>query len=170
MQDIVVIKNSKNAAKRMLSVIYTSVLAAICILLVLSSALLSSIAFLKAPENTAQLFGYKFFYCENDLSEPNIKGGSLVIVKNSDDDEFYTPQSLSKNAVLVIPGAGKLILENGVWIILCFSIPLSSLFLILLLSELKKLFVKSNQNKMQVQLEIAENNEVEEIYEKEISL
>lgn len=140
MQENFCADNRKSTAlKSRLSIALTVILAIVSAVLVLFSALACCAAYNKKAENTIELFGYKIFYCENDIEGTDIKGGSLVIVKNSDNDEFYKADFLSENAVLVVENLGSVIKNSGFYIVLCIMIPFAFIFIIVLLSELKKL-------------------------------
>ncbi len=147
-------KNEKSDVKKVLSALLLSALSITCALLVLAAGFISKIAFSKASENTVEVFGYKVFYSENDIEGTHIKGGSLILVKNTNDDEFYTPQSLSENAALIIPNAGLVLKEDAAYIALSISIPMAFLFLALLLSEIRKLFARRDEKKMQQQIKM----------------
>lgn len=125
--------------KSRISIVLTVILAILSLMLVLLSGLVCSAAFNKSAENTTELFGYKFFYCENDIEGTDIKGGSLVVIKDSDSDEFYEADFLSENAVLVVEGLGTMIKQSGFYMALCMMIPFAFVFIIVLLRELKKL-------------------------------
>lgn len=146
--------------KSRFSIVLTVILAIVSLVLVLFSALVCSAAFNKSAENTAELFGYKFFYCENDIEGTYIKEGSLVVIKNSDNDEYYTTEYLSKNAVLVVKNAGILIKNNGFYITLCIMIPFIFMFAVILLTEIKKLYSRHAQKPVS-ELEFKEISEEE---------
>ncbi|MEE1279687.1 MAG: hypothetical protein UHH95_02510 [Oscillospiraceae bacterium] len=150
------VQKDRTDVKKAISAVLLAFLSAVCALLVLISGFISTIAFSKTPENTVELFGYKVFYSENDIEGTDIKGGSLIFVKNTDDDEFYTPQFLFENATLIIPRAGIILKENAAYIALSASVPMAFLFLALLISELNKLSFLRNEKKIQLQIETCE--------------
>lgn len=148
--------NSKKSVKHRISVVFWGLLCALCFLLVLASVFVSRIAFSDTPENTAQILGYKLYFCVDDIAGTDIKSGSLLIIKNSNDDEYYTASTLAQNAVLVLDGAGDLLKENGGWIALCLMTPPMLLFVMILLFELKKLFLRRDEIKMNSEFKIVE--------------
>ena len=125
--------------------------AVISALLVLFSILVCSAAFSSKNENTAQLFGYKFFYSENDIEGTDIKGGSLIVIKNSDNDDFYKADFLSQNAVLVIEDLGYALKENGFFMALCIMIPFMFAFLAILVWEVRKLYYSRLQKPVDIE-------------------
>lgn len=135
-----------SAHKSRFSIIITVILAAISVVLVLFSALVCYAAFNKGAENTAGLFGYKLFYCENDIEGTDIKKGSLVVIKNSDSDEYYEAQFLSENAVLVVEDLGGQLKQNGFYMSICIMIPFAFIFIIVLFTEIKKNHSRRAQN------------------------
>lgn len=136
---------TQSALKGRFSAAVTIILAVISAVLVLISALACSAAFNKNSENTAQLFGYKFFYCENDIEGTDIKAGSLIVIKNSDNDEFYEADFLSENAVLIVSNLGSLIKNNGFYVTLCIATPFIFTFAVILTIEIKKLYSRRAQ-------------------------
>ena len=146
MQENLYIDNEKSTAlKNRLSLVLTVIFVITSSVLVLFSALVCYAAYNKKAENTIELFGYKFFYCEDDIEGTDIKGGSLVIVKNSDSDEFYKADFLSENAVLIVENLGSVIKNNGFYIALCIMIPFAFIFIIVLLAELRKIHYRNAQ-------------------------
>ena len=148
-----IVKNETNAAKNALYISLYAILAIVCIVLVLLACIVSKAAFGKKTENTLQLFGYKVFLCENDIQDTDIKGGSLLIVKDTDDDDFYTPQSLSENVAIIVPNGADFLKKDLVWITLALCTPIALLCIALLLSELKGLSMRRDEKGMQEEIE-----------------
>ncbi len=132
------INNQKSAqtALRILRKIYAVILIFLCAVVSLIAAFVCTVAFSKTGENTAEIFGCKLYVAEYDIESADIEGGSLVIVKNTEDDEFYTPEML-KDAV-VIKNAGKIIKQESLSVALVFAVPFMLLFALVLLRELRK--------------------------------
>ncbi len=159
------LENEKSTIlKNRLSAILTVIIAIFSTVLVLLSTLFCYAAYNKKTENTIELFGYKFFYCENDIEGTDIKGGSLVVIKNSDSDEFYKADFLSENAVLVIENLGTQIKQSGFYMSLCMVIPFAFIFIIVLIFEIKKLYFRYTQRPIS-ELEFKEIPEEEFILE-----
>ena len=150
--------------KSRFSAILTVIIAIFSTVLVLLSSLICYAAYNTKTENTMELFGYKFFYCENDIEGTDIKGGSLVVIKNSDSDEFYKADFLSENAVLVIENLGTQIKQSGFYMSLCMVIPFAFIFIIVLIFEIKKLYFRHTQAPIS-ELEFKEIHEEEFILE-----
>ncbi len=148
-----IVKNEKNVAKNALTIALYTILSIACAVLVLSACVVSKAAFGRNAENTLQLFGYKVFLCQNDIQDTDIKSGSLVIVKDTDYDDFYTPQSLSENVALIIPSGAEFLKNDFVWITLALCTPIALLCIGLLLSELKGLSMHRDEIKMQQSIE-----------------
>ena len=125
--------------KSCLSIAVTVFVSTMAAVLVLFSCLVCSLAFNKKAENTAEIFGYKLFYCENNIEGTDIKEGSLVIVKNTDNDEFYSTDSLSENVVFVAENLGVQIKQNGFYMAVCLVIPFALIFIIVLICEIRKI-------------------------------
>ena len=146
MQENSYVDNEKSITfKSCLSVALSVILALFSLVLVLLSGLVCYAAFNKNAENTAELFGYKFFYCEYDIEGTDIKSGSLVVIKNSDSDEYYEADSLSQNAVLVVGDLGTALKQNGFYMSLCVIAPFVLVFTIVLISEIRKVHLRRAQ-------------------------
>ena len=144
MQEKLCVNNEKSTTfKSCLSIALTVVLAIFSAVLVLLSGLVCYAAFNSEAENTTQIFGYKLFYCENDIEGTDIKAGSLVIVKNTDSDEFYKADFLSENAVLVVKNLGFYIKQSGFYMALCMVVPFAFIFVIVLITEIRKIHARN---------------------------
>ena len=136
-------------------------LAAICLLL---SVFLVSVAMGMTEENTVGLFGYKVYTCNEDIEKTDIKKGSLVIIKNTDDDEFYTPDYLAKNAV-VISQLGAVLKGYSTYIAIILMLPAALVFALVLMREMSKKIIVSGQKSLEKELEFTQIEEFEEIEE-----
>ena len=112
------------------------ILCVLCAVVCIMALVMSLIAFSKNSENTAQIFGYKFYVSETDIEAADIESGSLIIVKNTEDDDFYTPEMLED--AIVVKNAGKIIKQSGALVVLCVLVPLMLLFIVVIFRELHK--------------------------------
>lgn len=147
---------AQNQGKKTLSVVLSVLLCTLTVVSVLLSLFIVSLSLSKTPENTLELFGHKLYCAQNDIEEASIKAGSLVVVKDTDTDDYYTHESLSKNIVFSIENLGYIIQNDFVWMTLCFTAPLMALFLLILLSELKKMSAKKKNEDDKLILELNE--------------
>ena len=147
------LKSAQNARK-ILSKICAALLVFLCVAISLISALACVLAFSKTSENTAEIFGYKLYTAEFDIENTDIKSGSLVIVKNTENDEFYTPQML-QNAI-VIKNAGKIIKNEALFISLSLSVPFALAFVLVLLFELRKSLANNTKQSEIIEFEVKE--------------
>ncbi|MBQ8338425.1 MAG: hypothetical protein IJY33_04705 [Oscillospiraceae bacterium] len=122
--------------RKILSKVFAVILCFLCAVVTLSAIFVSVLAFSKTSENTAQIFSYKIYVAEYDIESADIEEGSLVIVKNTEDDEFYTPEMLEK--AIVIKNVGKIIKQESLSVTLVFAVPFMFLFALVLLRELRK--------------------------------
>lgn len=129
--------------RKIFSKIYAVMLCVLCAVVSLAAAFICVLAFSKTSENTAQLFGYKIYVAEYDIEPAGIESGSLILVKNTDDDEFYTPEMLEK--AVIIKNAGKVIKQESLAFALAFAVPFMLLFIIVLLFELRKKLIKNSK-------------------------
>lgn len=143
--------------RKILSKVFAVVLCILCAVVTLLALFVSVLAFSKTSENTAQIFGYKIYVAEYDIESADIEGGSLVIVKNTEDDEFYTPEMLEK--AVVIKNVGRIIKQESVAIVLIFAVPFMLLFAIVLLFELGKRLEKNNKENAVIEFETVEEFE-----------
>ncbi len=154
-QDLKTEFDLKKFISKTLSVIFC-MLSAICVLV---SVLLLVVFFSKSPENTLQIFSYKIYGVQNDIPDTDITAGALIVVKNTDSDDFYTPQTLKENTVLKIDGLGDVLQNDAMWATLCFTSPLMLLFFLVTASELKKLFVSNAEKKQDNQTPVSIDEE-----------
>ena len=124
----------------------------LCVVISLISAFVCTVAFSKTSENTAEIFGYKLYTAEYDIEATDIEGGSLVIVKNTEDDEFYTPEML-ENAV-VIKNAGRIIKNEAFFISLSLSAFFALAFVLVLLFELRRKLANGARQSELVELDV----------------
>ena len=150
-------QNSAQNVREILSKIYAVFLIFLCTVISLVAAFVCTVAFSKTGENTAQIFGYKIYVAEYDIESADIEGGSLVIVKNTEDDEFYTPEML-KDA-LVIKSAGKIIKRESLSVTLVFAVPFMLLFALVLLRELRKKLSHTPEERAGVEFKVQEEQE-----------
>ena len=134
-------------------VVFVSVLAAIFLVIAL---LLSKIAFFKNPENTAQIFGYKFFVSEFDIEGTDIEKGSLVIIKDTNRDEAYFVSDLNDDSTIIIKGLGTFLKQEGKWFIISISVFPAMIFAIVILWEIRK-NILSRDEKTEMQTDSIEN-------------
>ena len=146
--------NSKSAqtARKILGKIYAALLILLAVAVSVTAAFVCTLAFSKTGENTAEIFGYKLYVAEYDIEATDIAAGSLVIIKNTEDDEFYTPEML-ENAV-VIENAGRIIKNEAFFISLIFSVPLALAFVLVLLFELRKKLVNGARQSELIEFEV----------------
>ena len=147
------LKSAQNARK-ILSKVCAALLVFLCVAISLISVFVCVLAFSKSGENTAEIFGYKLYTAELDIDNTDIKSGSLVIVKNTENDEFYTPEML-KNAI-VIKNVGKIIKNEAFFISLSLSVPFALAFALVLLFELRKKLVNSTKQSEIIKFEVKE--------------
>jgi len=148
--------------KKVCSRIFSVCLCAVSALVMLLAVFVLLIAFGKTSENTVELFGYKIYTCQSDIESAGIKSGSLIIIKNTDNDDFYTPQMLSQ--ALVIPKAGEIIKQNGSVIAVCALVPFMLLFVIVLLRELRRAMIQKEQDCLNTEIQFVET----EFFEQEL--
>jgi len=147
---------AQNQNKKTLSAVLSALLCVLTAISVLLSLFIVSLSLSKTPENTLEFFGYKLYCAQNDIEEASIKAGSLVVVKDTDTDDYYTHESLSQNIVFSIENLGYTIQNDFVWMTLCFTAPLIALFILILLSELKKISAKKKNEDDKLILELNE--------------
>lgn len=143
-------KENEVKASSVLFAILLSLLTVICVLL---SAIMLFLSLSKTPENTLQVFGYKAYCAENDIEEIGIKAGSLVVVRDTDTDDFYTHESLSENIVFTVEKLGYALKYNSLWMTLCITVPLMLFFLLVIMFEFKKISIKKEEQKLIKELE-----------------
>ncbi len=146
-------KTEKTVSQKMLSTAISIFLTFVSLMLVLVCIVILFSAFSKKGENTVQIFGYKVFYSQNDIEGTHIKSGSLIFIKNTDNDEYYTPEFLEQNAVLVIPKAGLLIAGDIGFMAASILFPFMLMFTGIIFWQLKILMLRREQNKMQTQID-----------------
>lgn len=138
-------KAAQNGAKKAFAVVKTilfCILTLACVMLSVVAVLLSTS---KTPENTLESFGYKLYCAETDIEEIDIKAGSLVVVRDTSTDDYYTYETLSKNVVLTVEKLGFALKYNAFWIVLCLTVPVMLFFVINLMSGFKKLSVEREE-------------------------
>ncbi len=145
-------QKSAQTARKTLHKIYAAFLVFLCAVVSLAAAFVCVVAFSKTGENTAEIFGYKLYIAEYDIESADIEGGSLVIVKNTEDDEFYTPETLE--SAIVIKNAGKIIKNEAFFISLSLSVPFALAFVLVLLFELRKKLASSARQSELIEFEI----------------
>ncbi len=141
-----------------LKAVLFSLFSAVCALFLVLTLF---VALAPSNENTLGFFGYKIFVAEQDIDSANIKGGSLLVVKNTDNDESYTPESLSQNTVLSIEKLGGAIKNNSLWIALCFMAPCGAFFLITIAQELKQKALKREEELFLKRGTVSQTEEIE---------
>ncbi len=145
------LKSAPNARK-ILGKIYAAVLIFLCATISIVSVFVCVVAFSKTGENTAEIFGYKLYIAEYDIESVGIEGGSLVVVKNTENDEFYTPEMLK--SAIVIKNAGKIIKNEALFISLSLSVPFALAFVLVLLFELRKKLANSTKQIELIKFEV----------------
>ncbi len=152
-------ENQKSAltARKILSKICAAALIFLCVAISASAAFVCTIAFSKTGENTAQIFDYKLYVAEYDIESSDIEGGSLVIIKDSENDEFYTPEMLGD--AIIIKNVGKIIKNEAFFLSLSLSIPFALAFVLVLLFELRKSMVKESKQSELIEFEVKEEFE-----------
>ncbi|MBQ8868865.1 MAG: hypothetical protein IJ027_04010 [Oscillospiraceae bacterium] len=150
-------QKSPQATPKILRKICAVILIFLCAVVSLIAAFVCTVAFSKTGENTAEIFGYKIYVAEYDIESADIEGGSLVIVKNTEDDEFYTPEMLKDS--LVIKNAGKIIKQESLSVALVFAVPFMLLFALVLLRELRKKLTRGPEERAGVEFTVQEEQE-----------
>lgn len=154
----------QNSGKKIVSKIMITMLSFVCFLLVLLSSVVSYIAFSNPKENTAQLFNYKIFVCENDIEGTDIEKGSLLLIKDTNLDYSYTPEILEKQSVLVIKGLGAAIKNDGLFIAVSLTAIPTMFFMIILFNEIKKILQSRAEKRLNNELKFEEQKEeIEEL-------
>lgn len=151
----------QNTIKKWLKIIVFSLLCFLTAVVAVVSLIISSVAFTKPDENTAQIFGYKIFCADNDILKTEIKKDSLVIIKNSDNDLYYTPEYISENAVLIIPN-GAMMVKDGTFVAISVMSPLILLFLLVLLTEIRRLIINRSEIKGEIVIDLSEKFDEDE--------
>jgi len=148
-------KSSSFAFKGMIPYIFYALLCAVSAVCVLLSVIVVSIANGATTENTVGLFGYKIYTCNQNVENTDIEKGSLVIIKNTDNDEFYTPQMLKEKAI-VLKNMGAVIKGYSTYIAVVLMLPAISFFAVVLMREISKKVIKNEHKKMQTELDFSE--------------
>lgn len=143
---------AQSGAKKAFAIIRTILFCILTVACVALSATAVLLSLSKTPENTLQVSGYKFYCAETDIEEINIKAGSLVVVKDTDTDDYYTYDTLSKNVVLTVEKLGFALKYNAFWIVLCLTVPMMLFFVLNLMSGFKKLSVEREEKRAFVEL------------------
>ena len=147
-------QKNKIKATSVISAILLCLLTLICVLL---SAAVIFLSLSKTPENTLEVLDYKIYCAENNIEEIGVKAGSLVVVRDTDSDDYYTYESLSENIVFSVERLGYAIKYNSLWMTLCITVPLMLFFLINLMSGFKKLSIEAAEKKLASELELDAN-------------
>ena len=138
-------KATQSGAKKAFAVVKTILFCILTLACVMLSAVAVLLSTSKTPENTLEAFGYKLYCAETDIEEIDIKAGSLVVVRDTSTDDYYTYETLSKNVVLTVEKLGFAIKYNAFWIVLCLTVPVMLFFVINLMSGFKKLSVEREE-------------------------
>lgn len=153
--------NKTPRLKKAFSGIFYVFLCFVSALSVALACLLLSVAVKNPVENTIKLFGYKIYTCDNNIEGTQIKAGSLIIIKDSDNDEYYTPQQLSQSA-LVFENLGDIIKHHSTSAVLVALIPVMLLFIVVLMRELSKKIMKNEQKLLDTEMEFVQTESFEE--------
>lgn len=159
-QNVFVCENdTKN--KSGLPVFVSALLCLSTVICVLFASLILFVAFAPNSENTFSVFGYKVFALEQDIPECEFEGGSLLVVRDTNSDESYTPETLVQNTVFVIKNLGGAIKRDAAWIVICLiNFPATFCFLTLI-GEIKKLAQNREEERGLAQFTISESDESE---------
>lgn len=140
--------------KKAIYYVFYIALSAVCAVVIFFSALVVSVSLGATTENTVGLFGYKIYIAENDIEETDIKAGSLIIIKDTDTDDFYTPEYLSENAI-VIKNLGHILSEYSTYIAIILMLPIALFFAIVIMREISKKVISREQKKLQTELDFS---------------
>lgn len=154
---------AQNGAKKAFAVVKTILFCILTLACVMLSAVAVLLSTSKTPENTLEAFGYKLYCAETDIEEIDIKAGSLVVVRDTSTDDYYTFETLSKNVVLTVEKLGFAIKYNAFWIVLCLTVPVMLFFVINLMSGFKKLSVEREEKMalLEIDSDVASQEEYE---------
>lgn len=155
------VQNIMEKLKKWIKIIAFSFLCFLTVAALVVSLILTSVAFTKPNENTAQIFGYKIFCADNDISKTEIKKDSLVIIKNSDNDLSYTPEYISENAVLIIPN-GALLVKDSTLVVLSVMSPVILMFLLVILTEIRKSIINRSDFNREIVFDLSEKFDEDE--------
>ncbi len=144
--------------RKILSIASSVLLCSVALISLCSSIILSVVAFSKNEGNTASLFGYSFYVSESDILGTEIEKDALIITKNSELSALSLNEALNSDYI-VIKNLGGFILENGSWFLISLSVIPMLVFLIMLLSEGKKVLLRRNEKNLHQRLEFKESKE-----------
>ena len=151
-------KKAQNGTKKAFAVLRTILFCFSCAVCVVLSVAVLFLSLSKTPENTLQAFGYKFYCAETDIEEIGIQAGSLVVVRDTGTDDFYTYDTLSKNVVFTAEKLGFALKYNAFWMVLCVTVPIMLFFLINLMSGFKKRSIEREENEAFSEIDSALND------------
>ena len=134
--------------------VFYIILSGVGAFLVFFSTFVVSVSLGATTENTVGVFGYKVYTARNDIENTDIRSGSLVIIKNTDTDDFYTPEYLSKNAI-VIRGMGHILSEYSTYIAVVLMLPIALFFLFVLMREINKKLAIREKRKFETELDFS---------------
>ena len=153
-------QKNKNGLSRLGAWLFFAVLCLISAVCLIAACLTAVLALSNPHENTVYLFGYKFYVCAEEIESAEIESGSLIIIRDTDNDDFYTPQTLSENA-LVIPKVGSLLKQNSFILALCVAAPFELFFFILLLTQIRKALLSREEKFLECEIEFSEIEDCE---------
>ncbi len=139
-------KTAQNGGKKAFAVVRTILFCFSCAVCVALSVAVVLLSLSKTPENTLEVFGYKFYCAETDVEEIGIQAGSLVVVKDTNTDDYYTYETLSKNVVFTAQKLGFALKYNAFWMVLCITVPIMLFFLINLMSGFRKRAIEREED------------------------
>ncbi len=119
--------------------------ASLSFVLVFLSVLLSFVSFSKTPENTAEVFGFKIYIAQNDIENTKITKNSLVIIKDTDYDDFYTSDTLNSKDTIVIKHIGGAVSFFSSSKLSAVTVPLAFLFFFIVLIEIKNIIINASK-------------------------
>ena len=154
MSDEKIEKNSPDFKKILLNILSVCLCVLAAIYLIFASFMFA-VSLKTPPENTFELMGYKIYSAESDIEGTDIKSGALVVIKNTDDDEFYTVDTI-KNSALVVPRLGAFIKNDMVLLSFCIAVVLGLVFAILFFMELHSILTRPQTE--EIEFEFSEND------------
>lgn len=127
--------------KKIALIIFTS----LSFILAFLSIFISLVSFSKTPENTAEVFGFKIYIAQNDIENTKITKNSLVIIKDTDYDDFYTLDILNSKDTIVIKHIGGAVSFFSSSKLSAVIVPLAFLFFFIFLIEIKNIIINASK-------------------------